>query len=67
VRGWRKVNAIDSDSQQQMVIWRSLSPLVLARVMELLMTRKAAGVAHAERPPSPVREDTGPVRPQGSG
>jgi hypothetical protein len=46
-----------------MLIWRSLSPVVLARVMELLMTRRAAGVVREDRPPAPLRDEPAGVLP----
>jgi len=50
-----------------MIIWRSLSPLVLARVMELLMTRRAAsapGSAHEDRLPLPTRDEAAAMQPK---
>jgi hypothetical protein len=35
----RRVNAIENHFHQQMVIWRSLSPSILARVLELAAKR----------------------------
>jgi hypothetical protein len=35
----RRVNAIENHFHQQMVIWRSLSPSILARVLELAARR----------------------------
>jgi hypothetical protein len=38
----RRINAIKNHFHQQMVIWRSLSPSILARVLESAAARLAA-------------------------
>jgi hypothetical protein len=63
----RRVNAIENHFHQQMVIWRSLSPSVLARVLELAATRlrrePAALVRRRDRPLRLVGEAATAVEP----
>jgi hypothetical protein len=44
----RRVNAIENHFHQQMVIWRSLSPSILARVLAYAAARLVAGRQKSE-------------------
>jgi hypothetical protein len=67
----RRVNAIENHFHQQMVIWRSLSPSILARVLEFAAARLRRKSAAPQRHRAGVQlrlvgEAPSPAEPDGA-